>query len=124
MTKKKASEVDISKVAIGRHTGEHIWGYEVFGDGRIQLSPGFADRFRSIMDRERGLLAMQESVNRLVADELTRTTKERRTWWEEFATDTGIDTQKAYAFDSRTGSIIPPKETAPSAPSPSGSERS
>jgi hypothetical protein len=112
MVKKKTPELDVSKIAIGRHSGEYIWGYEVFGDGRIQLSPGFADEFRRVLDRENGLRAMQENVNRFVADELTRLSKERREWWGHLAADTGLDTKKNYIFDSRSGSIIPPKRRA------------
>lgn len=117
MSKKKAPALDPSKLAIGRHNGEHIWGYEVFGDGRIQLSPGFADQFRRVLDREAGVRHMQENITRFVADELTRLSKERREWWDHLTDDAGIDRNKKYVFDARTGSVMPEEEEAPP-PSP------
>jgi hypothetical protein len=76
MTKAKKTEPNAAKLSVGHHSGEHIWGYEVFGDGRIQLSPGFADRFCRIVDREGGLQAMQENVNRFMLIRLTHTNSE------------------------------------------------
>jgi hypothetical protein len=111
MTKAKVEDTKTDPLAVGRHCGDSIWGYEVFEDGRIKLSPGFADRFRTVLDRETGLLSMQEGVNRMVAAELARTSKERREWWDALQGDLGIEIGKGsgWAFDIHTGSVTPPK---------------
>jgi hypothetical protein len=59
-------------------------------------------------------------MNRFVADELTRTHKERRDWWSELSKDTGIDPAKNYVFDIRTRSIVEQKKPDPPSPQEGG----
>lgn len=111
----KTKDAKNDPLSVGRHTGEYIWGYEVMSDGRIVLSPGFADQFRTILDTETGLYAMQEGVARYVAQELARTAKRRREWWDHLQDDLGVPIEKGggWMFDGREGSVSrqePPKD--------------
>jgi hypothetical protein len=109
-------------LAVGRHTGEHIWGYQVFDDGTVQLSPGFADRFRSIHDAETGLYQMHEAVTKYVSSELARLAKHKREWWKELRADLAFDPDQNWTFDVNTGCVRPPKEE-PAADQSGGTDR-
>lgn len=101
-------------LSVGRHNGEHIWGYEVQMDGIVRLSPMFADRMRTVHDREVGLTEMQTQIARFVAAELARTSKEKREWWDELFEDLGLNGAPSWTVNIADGTVrpTPPKPLA------------
>lgn len=108
------------KLAVGHHAGEHIWGYEVHADGSISLAPTTADSMRAIIDREQGLLEMQEAIAAYVAKCLAVCSEQRRSWWHRFEKEFGDGfLDQRWAFNAFAGAISPaPEEQA--APAPQG----
>lgn len=104
---KVKSEPAPDPLSVGRHNGERIWGYEVFPDGSVRLSPNHADRMRTILDTEAGLHAMQEGVARFVAAEFARTAERRRKWWGDLRHDLGFGNNDLWTFDSTDGVVRP-----------------
>jgi len=108
MAKAKVTEELPNPLAVGRHTGENIWGYEVLEDGSIRLSPGFADRMREVLDRENGIYGVQEGIARFVASELEKTAMQRRLWWNTLGKDLGIDITKNSGWMFHIDGVVTP----------------
>lgn len=100
------------KLAVGKHCGPNIWGYEVLPDGSIELSPGFADQMRRVLDRHAGLLIMQEGIAAFVAGQLTQVEKEKREWWDALQLDLAVPIAKGigWTFNNREGVVTRPKD--------------
>jgi len=99
-------------LAVGRHCGERIWGYEVLANGNIKLAPMITDRFLTLSDRFQAIEDMQSSALRFASGELARLSAEKRKLWAEIRADLGD--LEGYSMDIRHGELNPPKQEADS----------
>lgn len=108
----KPVEREPDTLAPGHHCGERT-GYEVFGDGSIQVCPSYRETYLTTMAEDAAIRELVETVWQLAARLLASVRQRQEKWWQAIGEDCRIDTSE-YLYTPATGKLRkrPPAEPA------------
>jgi hypothetical protein len=102
---KKAKKSDVNDpLSVGKHVGQHIFGYEVLPDGWVRLAPCMTEKIDAILIRKRAIDQLVRSVLEFAAEAHRQIETDSSAWWAPIIKEFG---GKNWSYDGPAKAICP-----------------